>query len=77
MSVAPALEARDVAVLQSLITAAEAVAITRASLPSNRRAIADLQRLVEMERRRLDEAEARARVRQRERGTGLAANELA
>jgi hypothetical protein len=63
MPAAPALEVRDVAVLQALITAAEVVAITRASLPSTQRAIADLQRLVEIERKRLDEAAAKARFK--------------
>jgi hypothetical protein len=45
--------------MRALIAGLEALAITRASLPATRRAISDMHRVVDAERRRIEETEAK------------------
>jgi hypothetical protein len=61
--VAPALSEADFVVLLALAQAAEAIVLTRGTLPKTQHVVAELQHVIEIERHRQDEAAAKVRVK--------------
>jgi hypothetical protein len=61
--IAPALSEADFVVLLALAQAAEAIVLTRGTLPKTQLAVEHLQHVIEIERHRQDEAAAKAKVK--------------